>query len=158
MIAAFIAIASPAWGATLANTEQEKDYLRSLSNGVGGHGGAPTNEHVLPYVVLAIAAIVLLVWWNLRQERPKKIKPVNHSRKLLRQISRQVGLASDEVRQLKVLADVHERDSGQRLDNPLTLLLCPSILTRTLQTRDVKIDRQVVARLARRISQTAPKA
>ena len=128
------------------------EYLKSLSSGVSGDTGQPTGgSHLLAFIILIIGVVLILLWWNARQSSPKKAKPVNHSRKLLRQISREMGLAGDEVKQLKVLADIHEQSTGQPLQNPLTLLICPSILTKSLETDDVKIDRAVVARMARRV-------
>ena len=140
-----------------------QDFLKSLSDGVGGAGqsSGPSGDggatHLIAFGAMVVGIILILVWWNAREQKPRKVKQVNHSRKLLRQISRQIGLAGDEVKQLKMLADIHQKNSGKSLENPLTLLLCPSLLTQTLNTPDVKVDRQVISRLARRISQK-PKA
>jgi len=146
---------------SLAHADDSADKLKSLFDGVAGKTQQTTGDggasHLLAFAVLVLGIITILVWYNARTPKPAKVKQVNHSRKLMKQISRQIGLAGDEVRQLKVLADIHQRTSGQTLQNPLTLLLCPSLLTTTLNTNDVKIDRQVVSRLARRISQK-PKA
>ncbi len=144
--------------ATAADSPQDK--LKSLFDGVAGKtapGGTegPSSTHLLAFAMLGFGVITILVWYNNREQKPKKVRQVNHSRKLMKQITRQIGLAGDEVRQLKVLADIHQRTTGQTLQNPLTLLLCPSLLTHSLETNDLKIDRQVISRLARRISQKA---
>ncbi len=139
----------------------QADYLRRLSENVGGAGSnggeGVAIPHLLAFVVLIAGVVTILIWWNNRQEKPKKIKHVNHSRKLMRQISREMGMAGDEIKQLKLLADLYERDKGQALENPLTLLLCPSLLTRSIESGESAIDRQVIGRLARRISQKPTK-
>jgi len=171
VLLSIVGVHSIAQAAPPANTQ---DYLKSLSDGVGGKvppkktaaAEEPTasgsneeinSSHFLAFLVLIVAVVLIVIWWGNREERPKKIKQVNHSRKLLRQISREMGLAGAEVKQLKLLADVHERLSGKALQSPLTLLICPSILGATLQESDIKIDRAVVASLARRLSRQAAK-
>ncbi len=149
-------------GASVAlAADSAQDKLQSLFDGVAGKTApgteAPSSTHLLAFTMLGLGVISILVWHNNRQPKPKKVRQVNHSRKLMKQITRQIGLAGDEVRQLKLLADIHQRTSGQPLQNPLTLLLCPSLLTHSLESNDVKIDRTVISRLARRISQK-PKA
>ncbi|CAN5470808.1 hypothetical protein BH10PLA1_BH10PLA1_17280 [soil metagenome] len=157
----FFALALFAGSSVALAAPNTADYLRSLSSGVSGAGKSTSVEegpsHLLAYVVLAAAVITILIWWAARDRAPRKAKQVNHSRKLLRQISRDIGLAGVEVKQLKLLAEVHERISGKPLKNPLTLLICPSILGVTLADHDVKIDRAVVAGLARRLSRQATK-
>lgn len=157
--ASLAAVAISAAMASLVRADDSSDKLKSLFDGVAGKSQEATTgggaSHLLAFGMLALGIITILVWYNARSPKPAKVKQVNHSRKLVKQISRQMGMAVDEVRQLKILADIHQRTSGQPLHNPLTLLLCPSLLTTTLNTNDVKIDRQVVSRLARRISQKA---
>lgn len=139
-------IAAPA---SAAPTQEE--VLRSISQSIS----EPTavSPQFVAVLIAAVAAMLLLVWFNTRDKKERKPKVINHSRKLLRQMGRQIGLAKVEIKQLKILADIHERTTGQALEHPLTLLLCPSILTQALESNDVKIDRQVIAKLARRLTQ-----
>ena len=50
-------------------------------------------------------------------------KALNHSGKLVKEISKTMNLKPAEIKQLKVLAD------GQDVGKPLVLLLCPSLLS-----------------------------
>jgi hypothetical protein len=49
-----------------------------------------------------------------------------------------------EIRQLKTLAD------SQGVENPLTLLLCPSLLAKAAKQRPDKFDRRVVSGMLKR--------
>ncbi len=165
----------PAQQTPAQQTMSQQDYLRRLSENISNGGKSPSNADSSnsstvssdsdkgfssvdgKYLLAASAAILGVIglgfWWQNRSAQPKRVKHVNYSRKLFKQVGKQMGLASDEMKQLKVLADVHEREKGQPLENPLTLLLCPSLLTQSMEVGDVKIDRQVIARMAKRISQ-----
>jgi hypothetical protein len=124
-------------------------YLKSMSEGVSSAG---ESHAVLPIILAVIGVILLLAWLGTRERKAAKPKPVNHSRKLLKQVGREVGLAGGEIRQLKLLADVHERTAGEKLHSPLTLLLCPSLLGKTMESADTRVDRATIARMARRLA------
>lgn len=130
----------------------QAEFLRSMSEGVSGAG---EGHAILPIILVVAGVILLLVWLGTRERKAAKPGTINHSRKLLKQIGREVGLAGAEIRQLKVLADIHAKSGGEPLHSPLTLLLCPSLLAKTLEAGDSRVDRAVVARMAKRVS--APK-
>jgi hypothetical protein len=138
-----------------AQATAQEDFLKSMSEGVSSGG----EQHSILPIILAVAAVImLLAWLGTRERKSAKPRTVNHSRKLLKQIGRDVGLAGVEIRQLKVLADVHERTGGEPLHSPLTLLLCPSLLQKTLEAGDSRVDSAVVARMARRVHGVTKKA
>ena len=139
-----------------AQATAQEDFLKSMSEGVGSGGGE--QHSVLPIILAVAAVIMLLAWVGTRERKAARPKTVNHSRKLLKQIGREVGLAGVEIRQLKVLADVHERTGGEPLHSPLTLLLCPSLLQKPLEVGDSRVDNAVVARMARRVHGVTKKA
>ena len=138
-----------------AQASAQEDFLKSMSEGVSS--GGPQGS-ILPIILAVAAVIMLLAWLGTRERKAARPRTVNHSRKLLKQISRDVGLAGVEIRQLKVLADVHERTGGEPLHSPLTLLLCPSLLQKTLEVGDSRVDNAVVARMARRVHGVTKKA
>jgi hypothetical protein len=56
------------------------------------------------------------------------------------------------LKQLKLLADETKKDgSPEAIDSPLTLLLCPSLLARTMKDRPPKVDRVVMAQLVKKM-------
>ena len=59
--------------------------------------------------------------------RRRTPKALNHHGKLLKELAAAVSLKPAEVKQLKLLAD------EQKLSNPLTLILCPSILAKAVK-------------------------
>jgi hypothetical protein len=68
-----------------------------------------------------------------------------------------VPLKPKEIKQLKLLCEASRRrqeEDGAReegVENPLTLILCPSVLARTLKDRPANVDRAVVAGLVRKM-------
>lgn len=87
-------------------------------------------NHILLIVAALVALIALIAVLN-RRSSPKSNKPkvVHNSAKLLRQIARQVGLKPRELKQLKALAE------QENVQNPLVLLLCPSVLQAAMKNR-----------------------
>ena len=94
--------------------------------------------------------MVLLVGSKLRR-RQSAPKPVNHSGRLLREVMKTVPLKPRELKQLKLLAEESRRDGAEPVESPLTLLLCPSVLARTLKGRPSKVDRAVLAQVVRKM-------
>ena len=128
---------------------------------------APTNEQffksvrenidqpVDPTKFVAIALVVvglvlLLVLFNRKKEqRVAKPKVLNHPGKLLKEVASAVHLKPAEVKQLKLLAE------GQGVSSPLTLLLCPSVFAKAVRAKTSKVDRRVLAQLAKKLVQSS---
>jgi len=114
-----------------------------------------------PVLLLACgggATVLLLVLMNRRQKREVAPKTFNHQGKLVKEIMRQLPLKSEELRQLKILADTARHTDVGEVNNPLALLLCPSALAKTLQARQAKVDRQAVAQVVRKLNLRAGRA
>ena len=138
---------SPVLGAT------QEEFFRSMQQSVdGGSGGVEAGRVLL--LLCAGAALVGLVML-LGKQRTRKVaaasRAVNNPRKLMKEITRASRVTSGEMRQLKVLAD-----QGS-CDNPITLLLCPSLLVKGIQQQGGKADRQVLLQLARKMGLTKQK-
>jgi hypothetical protein len=123
-------------------TPTQEEVLKSIGDNVG--------ESVDPAKLLAtvfgIAAVIILI--ALVSQRRKRIitpKTLNHPGKLLKEVARSVNLKPAEIRQLKLLADAAE------LSSPLLLLICPSVLGKALKRGGVKLDRQALNSIARKI-------
>lgn len=112
------------------------------------------NQHVsstvdmtklVPYLVLGLAALLLVVWYT-HHTQPKLVtKPLHHRGKLLREIARKLQLNAAQIRTLKILAQ------EQRLGSPLTLLLCPSLLGKAIHTPNPRVDRMVLSEVVHRL-------
>jgi hypothetical protein len=93
-------------------------------------------NHLLLIVVAIVGVIVLISLLTRRSDKKDKPRPVNNPSRLMRQITRQIGLKSAEMRQLRQLAE------QENLDNPLVLLLCPSVLQSAVKKRQQSAGRK----------------
>lgn len=109
-------------------------------------GKEPEPGMFLAWFCVAGGLIVILILLHRRYQRQATPKVVNHQGKLNRAIQKEIGLKAAEVRQLKTLAD------GQPVSNPLTLLLCPSVLAKAAREKPEKFDRKLVAAMIKRMS------
>lgn len=85
--------------------------------------------HIVGAFALLVGVLVLLSILTKKRDPREKPKPVNNPAKLLKELSRQAGLRPRELRQLKALAE------QQHIENPLVLLICPSVLRKAMQNR-----------------------
>ena len=137
--------------AILASSRQE-DVLKSISENVSQSDGL-SNRTMLA-IVLGLAAIIMLIaLFNSRGKRIASPKPVNHNGKLIRELSKQIGLKPAELKQLKLLAQ-GERDAGNPVDNPLVFMLCPSAFVKAAKAKRARIDRRIMTNLARKLGLT----
>lgn len=128
----------------------EDAFRRSLSDNLEN---AATPRQFLALGVGALALIIALVVvtrWRTRVGPPGAPRQVKSPAKLLRDVSKRVHLKSAEVRQLKLLSQ------AQNVENPLVLLLCPSVLAQAVKQNPRRLDRGVLAGLARKITRRAP--
>jgi hypothetical protein len=135
----------------LAATQEE--FFRSMQQSVDGGGSAGDAGRVL-ILIVAGAALIGLVMMLGKQRTRKAVaasRAMNNPRKLLKEITRASRVTSGEMRQLKVLAE-----QGS-CDNPITLLLCPSLLVKGIQQQGSKADRQVLLQLAKKMGLTKQK-
>ena len=66
-----------------------------------------------------------------------------------------------ELKQLKLLVDRKRETDAEddvHIESPLTLILCTSVLVRAMKSPPSKIDRKVVAQLARKLGAHPPQA
>ena len=130
-----------------------EDIFKSMDGRSTGGGGAAVLP-ALGLVAAGVAVLVLLAWLSRRtQRRAVGGGTRNHPAKLLREVSKAVGLKRAEVRQLKLLADACAAETGEPT-SALTLLLCPSVLAKAVAKNPAKIDRQVLAGIVRQLSRS----
>jgi hypothetical protein len=124
-----------------ANPTQE-DVFKSISDNMGEKSDSGTFLAVLASIA---AVVILIAVFSKRRDRVSAPKALNHQGKLLKEILRGTNLRPAEVRLLKSLAE------SQSLDNPMVMLLCPSVLERAMRQKSTKLDRKVAIGLAKKV-------
>jgi hypothetical protein len=119
----------------------QEDVFKSISDNVGEK--TDSRPFIAVFAVIVGIAIVVSVI-SKRQERVITPKPLNNRGKLLKEVMRATSLRPAENRMLKSLAE------SQSLENPLVLMLCPSVLEKAMRGRQGKIERKVALQLARK--------
>ncbi|HEX8322517.1 MAG TPA: hypothetical protein VF595_01270 [Tepidisphaeraceae bacterium] len=90
---------------------------------------------VLAVIAAIVGLAVLISIFNRRAGRPPKPPETNSPSKLLRQLAREAGLTRRELKELRKLAAL------QGVDQPLTLLLCPSLMHAAIAKRKTTATR-----------------
>jgi len=122
----------------------QDEVFRSINQNVGG---TVDIKKFYPYLAGIVGLVIMACLYNNRQNRPLTGPKLNHSGKLVREVSRRIHLRKIEVKQLRLLAD------EQNLENPLTLLLCPSVLGKAARTKNPRVDRRVLQQIVQRMRQ-----
>lgn len=124
----------------LAQLKQE-DVFKSISDNVG----SSADPKVLYALLFGAAAFILLmVLLNARKNRVATPRAVNHAGRLTRELLRRVPLKKSELKQLKTAA------TEQGYESPLTLVLCPSLLAKSVNGGG-KADRKTLVAVARKM-------
>ena len=129
-------------------TPTQEEVFKSISQNVSESDGS--GRMLLAFIVTGAAVLMLLTLFSSRRTREATPKALNHSGKLLKEISKSIALRPVELKQLKLLAE-GERNAGISVESPLVFLLCPSALTSAMRASRVKVDRKVMAGLARKL-------
>lgn len=123
-----------------------EDIAKSYANSMEGN----IDGAMFLYIVgglIAVVVVISLINRKWRTAAPGK-KSLNHQGKLMREVLKALPLKGREVKQLKALADMTE--SEKPLASPLTLLLCPSVLAKTIQAKKPRGDRKALINVARK--------
>ena len=115
--------------------------------------GPKTDINSTPVVILALggaAVLAVLVALSKREKKAAIPAVLNSAGKLNKEVIKQIALKPAEMKQLKMLAESIETEDGEALD-PLTLLLCPSLLAKAVQANPPKLDRKAVALVVRKM-------
>jgi hypothetical protein len=135
------ALAGTLWLPSTASAATQEDVLKSISENVGGK----SDPMPLFWGVAAIVTVsVLLSIFNRRMQRVASPKALNNPGKLLKQLVADIHLRPAELKQLKTLADM------EHLEYSLTLLLCPSLLSKTIKENPQRVDPKTIVELAKR--------
>ena len=120
---------------------------------IGENVNRPIDSSRLLAVLAGIAGAVVLIavigQWRGRERRPR---PLNHHRRLMKEVLRNVPLRGAELKQIKQLAQTARPGArDEKVQSPLTLLLCPSLLLEATKQSRGKADLRVVGALARKM-------
>ncbi len=110
----------------------QEEVFQSINQHVGSTVDV---SKMVPYLIAGLGLVILIVWMTHRQRYKVVPRALNHAGKLIKEVSKKIGLRSGETRALKNLAD------EQEIASPLTLLLCPSLLGKALRSPDTRVDR-----------------
>ena len=138
--------------AFLAEATQE-EVLRSIGKNVGESGDS---GRVLAWVAgIGGALVLMIVIGQRRGGGAAGPKPLHSHAKLMKEVLRTVPLKPAELKQLRLLLHESRAGAGEGPvpESPLTLVLCPSVLLKTAQARSDKVNRKVVAGLARKLGE-----
>ena len=142
-LAGFASASTLLLASTLRAAPTQEDVFRSISDSVGE---STDPRKVLAFLIGAVAIVLVLVVFSQWRKRERAPKALNHQGKLLKELSAAISLKPAELKQLKLLAD------EQKVSNPLTLILCPSVLAQAVKKAPTKIDRRVIVQIAKKLS------
>lgn len=123
----------------LAQVKLEQVFESTRQNFNQSHSGSQW----LPLLIAVAALAAVLIVLHYRRQRETLPQAVKSPRRLLREINKMVPLRSAELKQLRALAE------EQNCQSPLTLLLCPSLLTKAVGTQPSN-DRKTLLALLKR--------
>jgi hypothetical protein len=136
----------------LLASPSQQDVFKSIQDSMGS-GKEVDSTPVYLLVGGGIVTLVVVSLLSRRQHKGTSTDALNHPGKLLKEVLQDVPLKAAEVKQLKVLAGlVHDHTDDDV--NPLTFLLCPSLMAKGLKEDRGKVDRKTVAQMVRRLRMT----
>jgi hypothetical protein len=140
-------------------TPSQEEVFKSIQQNVGGQSddGGRGLAMLLGGIGGVIAVILLGARVRAWTSRPRVM---DHPRKLVREVLKNVPLKPKELKQLKMLVEASRQEGSatEPIQSPLTLVLCPSVLARAMKNRPAKIDRVVIGQLVRKMSVAQPPA
>jgi hypothetical protein len=146
IFAAALIVAALGISTSALATPTQEEVFRSINQNVGS---SVDLSKLVPYLLVAIALAIMLGLYNYhRKKRGTTNKRLNNPAKLSREICRRINIRPAEFRQLKLLAD------EQEVQQPLTLILCPSLLGKAIRTQNARVDRALVKGIVGRLKES----
>jgi hypothetical protein len=133
----------------LCASPSQDDVFKQIQQSVGQK--EELDYRPVMYLAGGGTVVVVLLWLvNRRRQTPARPKSLNHSGKLLKELLREVPLTAAEVRQLKLVAESVQQQTGEPA-TAITMLLCPSLLAKGLQNKPARLDRKALAQVVRKM-------
>jgi hypothetical protein len=123
--------------AALAKPSQG-DVFKSIQDNVNQSDGS--NGPLLPWICGGLGVILILAIVGTRQSRQAVPRTTNNPARLMREVMNSIPIKPRELKQLKVVAEEMADPEAQTPPNALVLLLCPSLLTKTVQNKSTRAD------------------
>jgi hypothetical protein len=132
-----------------------EDVFRSIQTNVGGEQSGGSGKGFLLLLGAAAGLMIVMLIGSRMGRRQATPRGLDHPGKLLREVMKSVPLKANEMKQLKMLAEESRQgSSSDGVQSPLTFLLCPSVLGRTIKNHPAKIDRVVLTQIVRKMGST----
>jgi hypothetical protein len=122
----------------------QQQVFQSINDNVSS--SAEWTEAV-PYLLVLAGLVIMGALINYHLKHRVVVRKANNPAKLSREIRRRISLRPVELKQLKLMAQ------EQEVQNPLTLILCPSLLGKAIRTSKAKVDREVVKEMVGKLKQ-----
>ncbi len=140
---------------TLADPPTQEEVFKSIQDNVGS---STDSRKFTLYLCVTGGVIILLCLFSQRRKREISPVPLNHHGKLIKEIMKGVPVRPREIKQLKLVAEQTPVPGGDSVHNPLTMLLCPSLLSKAVQNPRSKADRRVLQQVLRKTVMINPAA
>jgi hypothetical protein len=134
-------------GIASAEPPTQEEVFKSIQDNVGE---SADSGKVLMVLCAGGGFVILLAVFSQRNKREITPRTVNHQGKLLKEIGRGLSIRPKEMKQLKILAEQTSVPGAQTVNSPLTLLMCPSVLSKAVQNPRCKADRRILQQILRK--------
>jgi hypothetical protein len=101
-------------------TPTQDEIVKSFNDNMNQ---APDYGLLIPWFFAACGAVAVVIYFRNRQKRQAIPQSLNHPKKLVKEIVKSVELDPAEMKRVTQLA------RELNCDNPLTLLICPSLMS-----------------------------
>jgi hypothetical protein len=96
--------------------------------------GQRVDTHMFIWLAVATAVVVgTLIYFSWRSRRSGR--ELNNQAKLIKEVSQAIGLKPVELKKLRMLVDRLDQPIKSPVRNPMVLLLCPSLLAKTMKKK-----------------------
>jgi hypothetical protein len=103
----------------------QDEVLRSISDNVGA---SVDGNKLLATFCAAAATLILVALIAQRRRRQIAPKALNHPGRLLKEVGKSLAIKPEQMKKIKQLAE-------QKDVHPLTLMLCPSLLSQAMKKK-----------------------
>jgi hypothetical protein len=133
-----LTVALPLWFAVIfpasiaRATPTQDQVFQSIQNNLGP---SVDGAKLLAVLAAGVGVAIVLVVFSKRERREALPRSLNHKGKLMRELVKTAGLKHSQAKALQALA--HDlQASGVEVNNPITLLLCPSLTSKPPEKSD----------------------
>jgi hypothetical protein len=148
-VLSFLLPGSRAFAEDKPHVMTQEEVFKSISENVSDSGGV-SGKTMTAFLAGFVGLILIIALYSVREKRQADPRPVNHHGKLIKEMCKKFSIRRGELKQLKILADA-EKEAGVPIDSPLVFLICPSTLANAMRADRVRVDRKVIAGLARKL-------